>query len=260
MFGALRLVSIEQGYDPRNFALIAFGGAGPVHANALGKLLGSWPVIIPPSPGVLCAYGDATTQIRNEAAKTLIARLDDLSPGEVVRELESLKDKAASFIEAEGIDAAKRKTLYQVDLRYSGQGFEVPVNVDMADLRSRGFASIKEAFDSVHNQLFTFTLDLPHELVNLRAIVEEIEQEVQTTELPEGGEDAGAALSRTSDTFWYEGKNYRANIYDRLKLACGNKIQGPAIVAEMDSTTVILPGYTGIVDRFGNILINPLKK
>jgi N-methylhydantoinase A len=257
MFGALRLVSIEQGYDPRNFALIAFGGAGPVHANALGKLLGSWPVIIPPSPGVLCAYGDATTQIRNEAAKTLIARLDVLTPEEVVRELETLRDKAAAFIEAEGIDAARRKTFYQVDLRYSGQGFEVPVNVDLDDLRGRGFEAIREAFDAVHNQLFTFTLDLPHELVNLRAIVEEIEQDVQTAELPEGGPDAGAALTRTSDTFWYEGKNHQARIYDRLKLARGNRIEGPAIVAEMDATTVILPGYTGTVDRFGNLLIIP---
>ena len=257
MFGALRLVSIEQGYDPRNFALIAFGGAGPVHANALGKLLGSWPVIIPPSPGVLCAYGDATTQIRNEAAKTLIARLDVLTPEEVVRELETLRDKAAAFIEAEGIDAAKRKTLYQVDLRYSGQGFEVPVNVDLHDLRTRGFAALRDAFDAIHNQLFTFTLDLPHELVNLRAIVEEIEGDVQTAELPEGGPDASAALSGTSDTFWYEGKNHPARIYDRVRLTRGNRIEGPAIVAEMDATTVILPGYTGTVDRFGNLLIIP---
>ena len=72
MFGALRLVSVEQGYDPRDFALVAFGGAGPLHANALGMLLGCWPVIIPPSPGVLCAYGDATTRLRNEASRTFI--------------------------------------------------------------------------------------------------------------------------------------------------------------------------------------------
>jgi N-methylhydantoinase A len=95
--------------------------------------------------------------------------------------------------------------------------------------------------------------------VNLRAIVEEIEQDVQTAELPEGGPDAGGALTGTSDAFWYEGKNHPARIYDRLKLARGNRIEGPAIVAEMDATTVILPGYSGTVDCFGNILINPLK-
>ena len=72
MFGALRLVSVQQGYDPRKFALIAYGGAGPLHANALARLMSSWPVIVPPSPGVLCAYGDATTRLRNEATRTFI--------------------------------------------------------------------------------------------------------------------------------------------------------------------------------------------
>ncbi len=78
MCGALRLVSVEQGYDPRDFALIAFGGAGPLHANALAKLINSWPVIVPPGPGVLCAYGDATTRLRNEASRTLVQRFDAL--------------------------------------------------------------------------------------------------------------------------------------------------------------------------------------
>ena len=83
MFGALRLVSVQQGYDPRDFALVAFGGAGPLHANALGRLTGAWPVIIPPSPGVLCAYGDATTSLRDEAARTYIRRFSELTDDEL---------------------------------------------------------------------------------------------------------------------------------------------------------------------------------
>ena len=83
MFGALRMVSVEQGHDPREFALIAFGGAGPLHANALGRLMGSWPVIIPPGPGVLCAYGDAATRIRDEASRTFIRRFPDTSADEL---------------------------------------------------------------------------------------------------------------------------------------------------------------------------------
>ena len=78
MMGALRLISVQQGYDPREFALVAFGGAGPLHANALGKLLGSWPVIVPPSPGVLCAFGDATTRLRAERARSLTQTFADL--------------------------------------------------------------------------------------------------------------------------------------------------------------------------------------
>merc|ERR1711969_73682 len=83
MYGALRLVSVQQGYDPRDFALVSFGGAGPLHANALGRLTGSWPVIVPPSPGVLCAYGDATTCVRDESARTLIRAFSETSDDEV---------------------------------------------------------------------------------------------------------------------------------------------------------------------------------
>ncbi len=79
MTGALRLVSVEQGYDPRDYALIAFGGAGPLHANALARLLGSWPAIIPPGPGVLCALGDATTAIRDERARTFVRKFRDIN-------------------------------------------------------------------------------------------------------------------------------------------------------------------------------------
>jgi N-methylhydantoinase A len=103
MFGALRLVSVEQGYDPREFALIAFGGAGPLHANALGRLLNCWPVIIPPNPGVLCAYGEATTRPVNEAARTFIRRFSDSSADEVRRVLLELGENAADALDADGV-------------------------------------------------------------------------------------------------------------------------------------------------------------
>ena len=102
MFGALRLVSVQQGFDPRDFALVAFGGAGPLHANALGKLTGAWPVIIPPSPGVLCAYGDATTMVRDEAARTYIRRFGAISDDELLGLLHELAEAAAATVEAQG--------------------------------------------------------------------------------------------------------------------------------------------------------------
>src|SRR6266404_3603083 len=135
MFGALRLVSVEQGYDPRGFALVAFGGAGPLHANALGALLGCWPVIIPPSPGVLCAYGDATTRLRNEAACTYIRRFSDTSWSEVAETLGALGESAGAVLDAEGLPRSARSTVYQADVRYHGQGFEVPVAVDVDGFR-----------------------------------------------------------------------------------------------------------------------------
>jgi N-methylhydantoinase A len=259
MFGALRLVSIEKGYDPRDFALIAFGGAGPLHANALGKLMGSWPVIIPPSPGVLCAYGDATTQTKNEAAKTEIKRLNELNSNDVVSQLESLKEEAGAMLEKEGISESQRNTLFQVDLRYAGQGFEMPIEIDLDELKKNGFRELISKFDTIHEQLFTFKLDLPHEMVNLRAVVEEKEQEFGAPEISEGGKDPSEAILRESDTFWYENKNYHAKIYSRSKLKAGNAVPGPAVITEMDSTTVILPEHEGTIDKFGNIIINPRK-
>src|SRR6201991_181256 len=128
MFGALRLVSVQQGYDPRDFALIAFGGAGPLHANALGKLTGAWPVIIPPSPGVLCAYGDATTSLREEAARTYIRRFSDLTDDELAA---GLAAHAQSRLDAEGVARADQEVSYQVDVRFHGQGFEVPVEATL---------------------------------------------------------------------------------------------------------------------------------
>ena len=107
MFGALRLVSVQQGFDPRDFALVAFGGAGPLHANALGKLTGAWPVIIPPSPGVLCAYGDATTMVRDEAARTYIRTFGAISDGELLGLLHELAEAAAATVEAQGVPALR---------------------------------------------------------------------------------------------------------------------------------------------------------
>jgi N-methylhydantoinase A len=115
MFGALRLVSVEKGYDPRDFALIAFGGAGPLHANALGRLMSSWPVIIPPGPGVLCAYGDATTRLRDEASRTFIRRFDDTSPAEIRRMLDKLAAQAGKSLSKEGVSAREQSIHFEAD-------------------------------------------------------------------------------------------------------------------------------------------------
>ena len=248
MFGALRLVSIQQGYDPREFALVAFGGAGPLHANALGRLMGSWPVIVPPSPGVLCAYGDATTRLRNEAARTFIRRFSDTSDDEVAGILRELATEAARTV-----DADETATRYQVDVRYHGQGFELPVEIDLD-----GFAldRVGGEFDAEHEQLFTFTLDAEHEIVNLRAVVLSAESTLDAEHIGTGDADPSAAATGTGAVY-VDDADADATRYDRALLRAGNRITGPAIVTEMDSTTLILPGHTGEVDQFGNILIRP---
>jgi N-methylhydantoinase A len=259
MFGALRLVSVEQGYDPRGFALVAFGGAGPLHANALGALLGCWPVIIPPSPGVLCAYGDATTRLRNEAACTFIRRFSDTSWSDIAETLDALGESAGAALDAEGLPRSARSTAYQADVRYHGQGFEVPVAVDVDGFRQGGaIETLRKTFDQIHHRLFTFNLDVEHEFVNLRAIVQENRRELKPARLADGGPKPDTAL-RGETRIWAHGRPLAARLYDRAKLLAHNVIEGPAIVAEMDSTTLVLPGHFGEVDGFGNILIRPKR-
>ena len=208
MFGALRLVSVQQGFDPRDFALVAFGGAGPLHANALGKLTGAWPVIIPPSPGVLCAYGDATTMVRDDAARTYIRTFGVISDGELLGLLHELAEAAAATVEAQGVPRSEQATTYHVDLRYHGQGFEITVPADAAAFDGNGragLAALAAAFDAEHQRLFSFLLEgNEHELVSARATVTGPRPGVGTVRLPDGGPDPSAALARTT-RIWVDG-------------------------------------------------------
>ncbi|MFT2092777.1 hydantoinase/oxoprolinase family protein [Paraglaciecola sp. 2405UD69-4] len=258
MFGALRLVSVEQGFDPRDFALVGFGGAGPLHANALGILTQAWPTIIPPGPGVLCAYGDATTQVRDEASKTFVKLLKDVSTEELAEALNELKEKACATLIADGIDIANQDVTYQADVRYTGQAFQLSIEFSQEELLAQGLDVLKSQFDKEHTQLFTFALEEGHEVVMIRAI--SVASSGELPSMPQG--TAGATLDdcKIADTqIYFEGKYHPATIFDRNKMQPKLIIPGPAIVSEMDSTTVILPGYQATVDTVGNLLINPAK-
>ncbi|MET0416375.1 MAG: hydantoinase/oxoprolinase family protein [Actinoplanes sp.] len=246
MLGGLRLVSVQQGFDPRDFALVAFGGAGPLHANALGKLTGAWPVIVPPSPGVLCALGDATTSARDEAARTVLRKLGDLSSDE-------LSEIFAELARAAGERGVRAdSTSYSADIRYVGQGNELPVTFDPAD----GPDGLAARFDAEHERLFSFTLPVDHELVNARATITSTRPTVAPISLEKGDGDPSAA--RTTETRIYvDGGFVDAVVYDRLKLRAGDVVTGPAIIAEMDSTTLVLPGHAATTDVSGSLLIRP---
>jgi N-methylhydantoinase A len=257
MCGALRLVSVEQGYDPRDFALIGFGGAGPLHGNALSRLINAWPCIIPPGPGGPCAYGDATTRLRNEASQTYVTTTSATSDAEIGGMLRDLAARAAETLEAEGVPRSEQETLWQIDIRYQGQGMKLTVDMSPDDFGRDGLAGVKRRFDAEHEQLFTFALDAPHELVSLRAVVQGGEKPFIGRDYGQGGPDASAAVVQDTRVF-ADGDWHAAKIYDRAKLLAGNRIPGPAIVTEMDSTALILPGHVGIVDKVGNILIWPI--
>ena len=260
MFGALRGVSIQQGYDPRDFGLIAFGGAGPMHANALARLMGSWPVIIPPSPGVLCAYGDATTRLRNEASRSRVRRFGETTDDEVLAALRELADRACVALDRENVPRAEQVVAYEMDCRYHGQGLQIPVKIDIDAFRATGLAAVAAAFDDEHEKLFTFRLDGGHEMVNLRAIAQAATAPVEALQVPQAdGPDPTEALVGRCRIFSVE-PAMEATVYDRSRLKCGHRLPGPALVTEMDSTTLILPGHAGTVDHCSSIIISPVTE
>ena len=256
MFGALRLVSVEQGYDPRDFALVGFGGAGPLHANALGILTEAWPVIVPPGPGVLCAYGDATTRVQDEAARTYITMASDLTTEKLADDLLSLKSRASESLIEDGIAEDRLEVTYQADLRYAGQAFQITVEFTESELREKGVAVLTDQFDAEHEQLFTFKLGDGHEILMIRAVVGASVTLKADISIPKGSGDVSGAMIHQS-RFFYEGDWHEAGIYDRGRLGADDVVAGPAIVSEMDSTTVVLPGYSATVDAVGNLLIQP---
>jgi N-methylhydantoinase A len=256
MAGALRLVSVQRGHDPREFALVAYGGAGPLHANAVAEIMGSFPVIVPPAPGLLCAIGDLVADFRDEFAQTYIRVLAEADPGDVASILEELGERATAWLEGEGIPAEAQNVAYTADMRYHRQGYEIPVAVDPTELRG-GLAGLDERFNQLHEQLYGFRMPgTVSEIVNLRAVGSGA---VPKPELPTGtmgGPDASAAVTDEHEIVFH-GERLPTRIYDRAALAPGNRFDGPAIVTEFDSTTVVLQGYTAEVDENFNILINP---
>ena len=258
MFGALRLVSVEQGFDPRDFALVGFGGAGPLHANALGILSNSFPVIIPPGPGVLCAYGDATTQIQDESSRSYLAMAQDITTDKFLTDLSDLKTKASESLLKDGVSNSNLEITYQADVRYAGQAFQITVEFDEKEYQSKGIQLITDAFDDEHYQLFTFKLSDGHEILMIRAIVKVIQPEIQSVVSADSSSSLEEAVIQDS-RFYHEAAWHEAKIYDRNKLHSNLLIPGPAIVSEMDSTTVILPNHEATVDKVGNLIINPTK-
>ena len=160
MAGALRVISVQRGHDPREFALVAFGGAGPLHANAVAELMGSFPVIVPPSPGLLCALGDLVAGFRNEFAQTLIRLTSEVGDAsEILGELES---RAREWMDAQGIPAEAQHIEFLADMRYRGQGYEIPVPWG---------EGLEERFNALHEQLYGFRMpNTASEIVNLRAV------------------------------------------------------------------------------------------
>ena len=255
MYGALRVVSVERGYDPREFGLVAFGGAGPMHANALADVMDAYPLIIPPGPGVMSAFGFLTSDIQNEFSETYLETDQDVSGDDVYDELRSLEAEASEWLVSEGVDEADHAFEYYAECRYFRQDIQMSIPIDIDNLRGEaGLHEIKDDFEARHDQRFGFTLDAPLEIANLRVIGKGTLQGVRIEEETLTDDEASEAAVDTTDVY-FDGTHYETSVYDRGRLRPGHEFDGPAIVTDDDSTVVVQPDHAARIDRYSNIEI-----
>jgi N-methylhydantoinase A len=256
MHAALRVVSVERGHDPREFGLVAFGGAGPMHANALGRLIRSKLVVLPPTPGVMSAFGFLSSDIQNEFPETYLKIAEETPASEMKERVEVLIAEADEWLTGEGVEEEKRQFDLYADCRYYLQNIQIPCRFELEELGDGDSAFLRDRFEEAHRQRYSFELpDSPLEIATVRVVGRGTIRGVSLVEDENGaGEDASGAVQRNAEVF-FGGEWMETPIYQRAKLRPGNAVWGPAIVAQDDTTTVIEPGYRGAVDRFGNILI-----
>ena len=256
MHGALRVVSVERGYDPREFGLVAFGGAGPMHANGLVDVIGAYPLIVPPGPGVMSAFGFLTSDVQNEFSETYLETDEDVTGPDVHEELSSLSEDATAWLDSEGVEAGDQRFEYFAECRYFRQDIQMSIPVDVDKLAGEtGLAEIKDDFEARHERRFGFSLDAPLEIANLRVLGKGTIEGVTIEESAPGGADPEAALLGSEEVY-FDGSWGETPVYDRTELQPGNEIEGPAIVVDADSTVVIQPAHVARIDRFANIEIN----
>jgi len=259
MLGALRVVSVERGLDPRDFCLVAFGGAGPMHANALAHLLDAWPVLVPPAPGVLSALGAAVTEYRNEFVFSVMRRLSRIDLDALERRQEESWVRAEQWLAAHDVAPVDASLSLQYDMRYYRQGLELPLDVARDFVNSEGIDGLRMRFGREHERLYGFALDTDAEIVNVRVTAAGRPVRLEPRALPLEDADATEAAVDEVETYFADDPVATA-VYDRKLLRAGNVIAGPAIITSVDATTLVLPGCEARVDRHLNILIRPLGR
>jgi N-methylhydantoinase A len=260
MLGALRVITVQRGLDPREFGMLAFGGAGPLHANAMAELLGCYPVVVPANPGVFSALGFLEAEFKNEFVRTFISSTVGLDTMEVWSRFSELGDRARAWLDEQEVAAADRSIRYSLDLRYEQQGFEVSVDVAAESVAQCGdLAPILASFHETHERLYGVRFTVPVELVALRVVATGATPPVEERPpLIEKG-DVASAIIETRPCY-FDGEWRPTPNYDRDKLAVGSRVDGPAIIRQYDTTTVVLPRHYAEIDAHGNILIWPTSR
>ena len=244
MVGAVRVVSVERGHDPRDFTLMPFGGAGPLHGCALAELLGITRVLIAPAPGILCADGLLAADLKAEFSRTL-PKAGAIDVGIANGIIADLKTQATAWFDMEGVAEKDRRVQTVALLRYHGQGGELAVT--WGETRE----AIEAAFAAEHKALYGFTLDTAIELVTLR-----VEAAGMTHEPPPAKLDAGSTVTPFDHApVHFESGLASVPVVVRSKLGAGAAFAGPMILTQIDTTTLVAPGWTGTVHQSGALLL-----
>jgi N-methylhydantoinase A len=254
---AIRTISLERGYDPRLFTLVPFGGAGPMHACELAQELGIPRILVPSKPGILSALGVAIADIVKDYSRTVMLRGADLDRARIDEEFQGMEGQARTEMSGEGLDVDRMTSRRFLDVRYVGQSFELTIDYPSRITKTGLAKVIGDSFYKSHLRRFGYAdRNEPVEVVNLRLKLE-LAMEKPTIQPQETGPaDSSHALIGEAEVVFQQGA-LTSPLYQREQLTCGNRVSGPALVIQMDSTTVLPPGWGGAVDPFGNILLEP---
>ena len=258
MMGAIRNVSVERGHDPRHFALVAFGGAGPMHSISVARLLDMTTVIAPPSPGVASAYGLLVSDFKNDYARTAIQKAPNYDSRAMEQVYMGLEEEADQWLNSELVPADRREIRRSADLRYAHQGSEVTVEFAGRTVDAASLEATIQSFHKEHRRLFGFSLDQPVEIVTLRVTAYGHLDSVSMAPLSRDlGAPSEALMGRRPVYFDDAGGFVPCDIFDRARLGPGSTMDGPAILENVDSTVVIDPGWQARIDDYGNCIMRP---
>jgi N-methylhydantoinase A len=254
---ATRVVSIERGYDPRRLALAAFGGSGPVHGCRLAQALGIPRVVLPAAAGVTSALGLLAAEVKFDLSRSYVTRLDALDPVHLARILDEMASQGTGVVREAGA-AGTVSVARSADMRYLGQGYELAVPIPAGPVDDRTAAELRRAFDRVYAQRYGYAdPKAAVELVTVAVTVTGAGPEVRLPAHLPATRDAAEARKPDRPVYFPETRGYaRCAIYDRARLPVGARIEGPAVVEEAESTTVLPPNTTAEVDPWANLLVS----
>jgi N-methylhydantoinase A len=257
MARAIRVISVQRGHDPRDYTLMAFGGAGPLHAARLAKELDIGRVLVPANPGILCAMGLLLTDLRADFALTRLLPATEASTADVAAGFAALAARADRWFAHEGIAAADRRLARTADMRYHGQNYELAVAVPDGPVTAATMGVLAAGFADIHRQRYGFAAaDDPVQIVTLRVEATGTVRKAELRAHPEAGPEAGAAIVQRRPVWLAEAAGaVDTPVYAREGLRPGNRFAGPAIVEQMDATTLVPPGMTARVDAYLNLVL-----